>query len=1046
MSGISTPLTASTVVSSPPSPTLKASAGSDSLFFNPRIQPFQVVEYVVSRPKTSSTIFVYDLAEQVGFGTMTKAWVKANGDKAQVVDLQTRAGAGLTLVGRLSEGTSSDATITAYTSTKGLAMMAPSLSHLPPATPTSRLVLQVPNLLLTDSEVSASLYPVASAIPIIPDGVVVFLSATPQEVVDFAQLAYKIPNQHVIHVFDHYSAAREVGQPLIPLGDISVKSDAPRDIFNAAGYKFFSYHGADDAESVLIAPNGPLALAAKAYAQKTPGFGVVVVKVLKPWDAEALLDTVPVSAKFVHVLDDVRDAHNHGLLYGEVFSTLLERSQTPNITGHRLTPAKVHQFLTRDGAFGQFLSTLVPLASQVDILSPSAKRLLLFTTPSSPLASFPYVLNDLFASNKGITTRLLSDHDAISSSGGVTANKLLLSLKKEAVDSLPLPVAIPYESSSGAVDFLAILDHTLLKSHDVLKYAADGAVVLVAAPWAPAEFEASIPTHTKSVISEKQLNVFALNASGAALSLVGQGSANKSVIETLVVNLAFLRLYLGKAATESVVLKVASAAFENSIEGISLEVANKIAWDALFAVPVAAPAADEKVSVLKAFQFNSIILDSHDNEGDAAVARLGSWHDAAKHLMFPDAFVPKVLADDREFPLNPALRPEVPEDTFLVTCTVNRRLTPTEYDRNVFHLEFDTSGTGLKYDIGEALGVHGWNDEKEVLDFISWYGIDPSKVITIPVGGEDGHLHTRTVFQALQQQVDLFGRPPKSFYTELAAYATSSLDRHALLFIGSPEGSATFKKLSEKDTVTFAEVFRMYPTAKPSVEKLALLVGDIKPRHYSIASAQAVVGDRVDLLVVTVDWLTPSGSPRYGQCTRYLSALKPGQKVTVSIKPSVMKLPADNKQPLIMAGLGTGAAPFRAFLQYRAWLQAKGEEVGPVYYYFGSRHQSQEYLYGEEIEAFIEDNVITRAGLAFSRDGPKKIYIQHKMLEDSEALATMLYDQKGVFYLCGPTWPVPDVYEALVNAFGKFKGVDATSAGEYLEGLKEEERYILEVY
>lgn len=146
-----------------------------------------------------------------------------------------------------------------------------------------------------------------------------------------------------------------------------------------------------------------------------------------------------------------------------------------------------------------------------------------------------------------------------------------------------------------------------------------------------------------------------------------------------------------------------------------------------------------------------------------------------------------------------------------------------------------------------------------------------------------------------------------------------------------------------------------------------------------------------------------------------------------------------------MAGLGTGAAPFRAFLQYRAWLQAKGEEVGPVYYYFGSRHQSSEYLYGEEIEAFIEDNVITRAGLAFSRDGPKKIYIQHKMLEDSEALATMLYDQKGVFYLCGPTWPVPDVYEALVNAFGKFKGVDATSAGEYLEGLKEEERYILEV-
>lgn len=146
-----------------------------------------------------------------------------------------------------------------------------------------------------------------------------------------------------------------------------------------------------------------------------------------------------------------------------------------------------------------------------------------------------------------------------------------------------------------------------------------------------------------------------------------------------------------------------------------------------------------------------------------------------------------------------------------------------------------------------------------------------------------------------------------------------------------------------------------------------------------------------------------------------------------------------------MAGLGTGAAPFRAFLQHLAWLSAQGKKIGPVYYYFGSRHQSQEYLYGEEIEAFILDNTITRAGLAFSRDGPKKVYIQHKMLEDSESLANMLHDEQAVFYLCGPTWPVPDVYEALVNGLVKYKGLPLTDAGEYLESLKEEERYVLEV-
>jgi len=451
---------------------------------------------------------------------------------------------------------------------------------------------------------------------------------------------------------------------------------------------------------------------------------------------------------------------------------------------------------------------------------------------------------------------------------------------------------------------------------------------------------------------------------------------------------------------------------------------------------------------LKHFQFNAIAVETV--EGDTVVngARLGSWHDAAKHLLFPAVFNPSVdtSSDVEEFPQNPALRPEVPERTFLVTTSVNRRLTPHEYDRNVFHLEFNTSGTGLKYAIGEALGIHGWNDEQDVLNFCTFYGADPDQLITIQVIAGEGKMHTRTTLQALQQQVDLFGRPPKSFYSDLAAYATNSVDKHALQFIGSPEGSATFKKLAEKDTVTFADILERYPSARPNIETLCEMIGDIKPRHYSIASAQSVVGDRVDLLVVTVDWITPSGSPRYGQCTRYLAGLKVGQKVTVSIKPSVMKLPPDNHQPIIMAGLGTGAAPFRAFLQHRAWLAQQGISVGPVYYYFGSRHQSLEYLYGEEIEAYILDGTITRAGLAFSRDGPKKVYIQHLMLEDAKVLAEMLQDDNGVFYLCGPTWPVPDVYEALVGALVKYKGQDPETAGAFLEGLKEEERYVLEVY
>lgn len=277
------------------------------------------------------------------------------------------------------------------------------------------------------------------------------------------------------------------------------------------------------------------------------------------------------------------------------------------------------------------------------------------------------------------------------------------------------------------------------------------------------------------------------------------------------------------------------------------------------------PAPQNATSPLKRFVFNAI---ASEVEGETHVngTKLSSWHDAAKHILFPSIFSPpsELASLSEAYSQNPLLRPEIPDRTFLVTCTVNKRLTPLEYDRNVFHLEFDTSGTGLKYSIGEALGVHGWNDAQEVLDFCQWYGVNPDSLVTLPVpssSSAEGYTryHTRTVFQALQQQVDIFGKPPKSFYADLAEFAANKIDRLALLFIGSADGSSTFKKMSEIDTVSFADVLKQFSSARPGIEVLCEIVGDIKPRHYSIASSQAVVGDRVDLLVVTVEWQTPSG-------------------------------------------------------------------------------------------------------------------------------------------------------------------------------------------
>ncbi|KAL0582011.1 sulfite reductase [NADPH] flavoprotein component [Marasmius crinis-equi] len=1041
LSGISSPTLASSEFIAKDATTL------EKLLHDPRISASATIEFIASRLRVSSAVYIYDLAAQAGFGPLTKAWAKSNSETAHTIDLQTRAGAGLSLVGRLSEGTSSDtasgAVLTAYTSPHGLGLMGPALSHLPPATPSSRLVLQVPTVTPVGESftLSPSLASLASTYSTLPDNITVLLSATSQEAIHFAQISYKLPASHVVHLFDHFSTTREVGHAVNPLSEKQLESESLDRVLKAAGYSFFDYAGDTNAHTVVILLNGPLALASKAIASQTPGLGVITVKVLRPWNEEALRALIPTTARTIHVLDDVPNVSIQGPLYADVFSALFESLSTLSVRSHRIIPSQTQDFLSKENAFYHFLAKHIPqLPQHSDILPRSARKLVFFSSPASLLTPVSSLVQSTLLSSHGISARLLADHDMFSKRGGITANRILLSPKKGSYEA-PIPFVLPLDAhGDGVADFLAVLDPTLLKTHSLISHARPGALVLVATTWTAEELFANLPTSTTRLLTERRL--FIINPK----TIAGTVGNKDELVENLAVYLAFLRLYLGAAATEESVLAVAESTIGDTLDGINLLKIHAHVWDALEELDVPALSPDDDSSRLKEFQFNAIAVDTEEADDVVNGATLSDWHDAAKHIIFPSAFVPPAPETDEEFPQIPSLRPEIPDRTYLVTCTVNRRLTPLEYDRNVFHLEFDTSGTGLKYAIGEALGVHGWNDEQEVLDFCSWYGVDPNRLITIPIPNGEGRVHTRTVLQALLQQIDLFGHPPKSFYTDLAPYATYSADKHALLFIGAAEGSATYKKLSEKDTVTFADVLRMYPSARPGIETLCELVGDIKPRHYSIASAQSVVGDRVDLLVVTVEWETTGGSPRYGQCTRYLAGLKIGQKVTVSIKPSVMKLPPDDRQPLIMAGLGTGAAPFRAFLQHKAWLAAQGKEVGPVYYYFGSRHQSQEYLYGEEIEAFILDNIISRAGLAFSRDGPRKVYIQHKMLEDSKELAQMLHDQNGVFYLCGPTWPVPDVFEALCRALETYSGLDMEQAGDYLESLKEEERYVLEVY
>lgn len=414
------------------------------------------------------------------------------------------------------------------------------------------------------------------------------------------------------------------------------------------------------------------------------------------------------------------------------------------------------------------------------------------------------------------------------------------------------------------------------------------------------------------------------------------------------------------------------------------------------------------------------------------------YKDLATKITFPEAFG-----------VQKELRPDLPVKNFVVKVQENKRLTPSEYSRNIFHIEFDTTGTDLTYDIGEALGIHGRNPANEVDSFLKFYGVEADSLVEITNKDNQTIFEIRSASQALTESVDFLGKPPKRFYEALSEYATNPKEKEHLENLASGSGAEELKKRQDVDFCTYVDILEEFPSARPSFSDLVKIIAPLKRREYSIASSQKIHKNAVHLLIVVVDWVDPKGRTRYGHCSKYLSDLRIGDELVVSVKPSVMKLPPLSTQPIVMSGLGTGLAPFKAFIEEKIWQQEQGMEIGDIYLYMGSRHKKEEYLYGELWEAYKDAGLLTHIGAAFSRDQPQKIYIQDKIRESIEDLTDAIVTKNGSFYLCGPTWPVPDITACLEDVVvngAKREGKEIKDVAKVVEDMKEDGRYILEVY
>ncbi|KAI4200454.1 MAG: hypothetical protein LQ350_003902 [Teloschistes chrysophthalmus] len=830
---------------------------------------------------------------------------------------------------------------------------------------------------------------------------------------------------------------------------IDVRVEGLLEAFNrelGTEYGLFEYRGHSSPDAVMVT-FGTVESALSDQVASSLGksgvrIGVLNVRIYRPFVEQEFLRLLPKSTKVVGVLgqvvdgEAVADSTIGSALYGDVVAaiTFSDAFQTPpgvidikysrETTWTPVSMAAAFQLMLKKPVMqGEESGATFEAGQNLRLLdSATVQQYAFWDKDDSPSSNAPLIFGSALArdSSNNVTTR--TRHDNLTEGGLV---KTEIRRSKQSVDA-PYPI--------DAADMIYIGDAKLIDRFDIVQAIRPQGKILLKLPGTKdEELEKRLQEKFRHDISTHQCELFILDPSKV------EKVSNDPVFETYLLQAAFLRV--GLPNLEKIGLdKLASV---NGSHDVLMDLAQQLEH-ALRKIEVpedwnTAQAETDSTSSDLLADIESTSFIGFDKTDMEPPTHLKDWKTAARGLLFKEACGMKS-----------ALRPDLAIKTHTVSVIENRRLTPLTYDRNIFHIEFGLGETGLKYDIGEALGIHAENDELQVEEFIRFYRLNPEEIVEVPSREDASVLENRTVWQALMQNVDIFGRPPKRFYEALAEFADDPSEKHELQTLGGPEpeGATEFKRRAEVDTITYADILLEFPSAHPSFHDIVRIVNPMKRREYSIASCQKVTPNSVALMIVVVGWVDPKGRDRFGQATRFLNKLKVGAQVTVSIKPSVMKLPPKSTQPLIMAGLGTGLAPFRAFVQHRAWEKAQGKEIGSVLLYMGSRHQREEYCYGEEWEAYQDAGVITLLGRAFSRDQPQKIYIQDRMRQTMDDIIQAYLKEDGAFYLCGPTWPVPDVTNVLEDAITR----DAKAIGKKtdphkeIERLKDQLRYVLEVY